>query len=63
MAECHESTSRGGATVKFEKVSIGRFEGDIRKYPKWRNDFQKVPVSQFYAFHAFLQIIFQSMIQ
>ena len=25
------STSRGGATAKFEKVSIGKFEGDIRE--------------------------------
>ena len=29
----------GGATVKFENVLIGKFEGDIRKYQEWRNDF------------------------
>ena len=33
------SGSRGGAPVKFEKVSIGKFEGDRRKYPEWRKDF------------------------
>ena len=33
------SGSRGGAPVKFEKVSIGKFEGDLRKYPEWRKDF------------------------
>ena len=33
------SSSRGGAPVKFEKVSIGKFEGDIRRYPEWRHDF------------------------
>ena len=31
--------SRGGAGIRIEKMSFGKFDGDIRKYPEFRYEF------------------------